>query len=263
VSAVVAVFIIGGRQLGLAVLMHEASHRTLFKKARINDWVGNWLCAYPVWADLEPYRPYHLKHHAKLWTDEDPDLSLVLPFPISRDSLYRKVWRDLSGQTGWKRAMATLRRDLSISEGKVRRLGGDGLTFHNLLGVLSTNLVLFGLLAVCGWPSLYLLWIAAWFTAYSLFMRVRSISEHAMIPDPASVFTNSRTTLASWWERILLAPNRVNYHLEHHLLMRVPHYRLPRFHRMLRSRGALEGACVSRGYLATLALASSRPASVG
>ena len=42
-TIVLALFVIGGRQLGLAVLMHEAAHRTLFRNRRFNDWAGNWL----------------------------------------------------------------------------------------------------------------------------------------------------------------------------------------------------------------------------
>jgi len=56
-TVVVAIFVIGARQLGFAVLMHEAAHRTLFSNRWLNDWAGNWLCAYPVWGDLHPYRP--------------------------------------------------------------------------------------------------------------------------------------------------------------------------------------------------------------
>jgi len=94
-SILVALFTIGARQLGFAVLMHEASHHTLFKNRKLNDFVGNWLCAYPVWADLRPYRPYHLRHHSRNWTDEDPDLDLATKFPVDRASLRRKIWRDL------------------------------------------------------------------------------------------------------------------------------------------------------------------------
>ena len=74
------------------------------------------------------------------------------------------------------------------------------------------------------------------------------------LPDPSDPLRNTRTTLVSWWERLLLAPNRVNYHLEHHLLMTVPHYKLPRLHRMLDARGLLDGALVTRGYRAVLQL---------
>jgi fatty acid desaturase len=258
ITVLVAVFVIGARQLGFAVLMHEAAHRTLFRNRRLNDWAGNWLCAYPVWGDLYPYRPYHLQHHAKTWTADDPDLALANPFPITRASLRRKVWRDLSGKTGWKRFRATLKRDLGRSRGRVRRNFDAGL--EALHGVAITNGVLLALLVAAGHPALYLLWIAAWLTSYSLVMRVRSIAEHAMIPDPESDVGNTRTTLARWWERLLIAPNYVNYHLEHHLLMTVPHYNLPRMHRLLRDRGVLGDACVTHGYPGVLALAASRAA---
>lgn len=170
----------------------------------------------------------------------------------------RKIWRDLSGQTGWKRFRATLRRDLGRSRGRVRRNFDAGP--EALHGVLITNAALFGLLALVGHPALYLLWVGAWLTTYSLVMRIRSIAEHAMITDPSSELRNTRTTLARWWERLLIAPNYVNFHLEHHLLMTVPHYNLPRMHRMLRDRGVLTDACVTRGYRDVLAVAASRVA---
>jgi fatty acid desaturase len=255
-TVVFALFVIGARQLGFAVLMHEAAHRSLFKNRQVNDWVGNWLCAYPVWGDLVPYRPYHLQHHSKTWTAEDPDLSLAMAFPITRRSLARKIWRDLSGQTGWKRAKATYKRDLGRSQGRVRRLDFTGT--RNMRGVLTTNLILLGILVAAGHPALYLLWVAAWLTTYSLVMRIRSIAEHAMIDDPADPLGNTRTTIARWWERLLVAPNCVNFHLEHHLAMTVPHYQLRRMHRLLRARGVLADACVTRGYLAVLGRAASR-----
>ena len=263
-TTIVALFIIGARQLGLTVLMHEASHWTLFKNKRVNDWAANWLCAYPTWADLRPYRSYHLQHHAKNWTEEDPDRGLASPFPVTRQSMRRKVWRDLSGQTGWKRAKVTLRRDLgkgnkensrlSMSEMSRRRGGGT----NALVGMVVTNGLLLALLWSLGHPALYLLWVGAWMTTYSLAMRIRAIAEHSMPGDPADHMTNTRTTLASWWERMVVAPNRVNFHLEHPLLVAVPHYKLPAMHRMLERAGVLEGASVARGYLDVLRLASSK-----
>lgn len=257
-TIVVALFVIGGRQLGMSILMHEAAHRTLFRNRTLNDFVGNWLAAYPVWSDTVPYRPYHLRHHAKNWTKDDPDLDLVTPFPVTRDSLRRKIWRDLSGQTGLKRMRATLRRDLSMGNAgrKTNREGQSAVSA--LSGVVMTNLVLLGILAAFGRPELYLLWIGAWLTTYSLIMRVRAIAEHTMPGDPADLLKNSRTTLVGPIGRLIFAPNYVNYHLEHHLLMTVPHYKLPVFHRMLRERGLLGDANVMHGYASVLALASSK-----
>jgi fatty acid desaturase len=252
-TIVAALFIIGGRQLSCAAIMHDAAHRCLFRSRRLNDWAGNWLAAYPVWSDLHAYRPYHLRHHAKTGTAEDPDIGLIRPFPITRRSLWRKVWRDLSGRTGRKFARAAWARTFG-------RRRTDPVARRAALGVAVTNLVLLSIVAAAGRPALYLLWVGAWFTTYTLVTRVRAIAEHALTPDQDDPLRNTRTVLPRWWERLLVAPNRLNYHLEHHLLMTVPHYNLPRLHRLLQDRGALDRACIERGYLAVLRSASGAPA---
>jgi fatty acid desaturase len=263
-TIVVALFLIGARQLGMAVVMHEAAHRTLFKTRKLNDWVGNWLAAYPVWADVVPYRQYHLTHHAKTGTVEDPDLGLAAPFPITRSSFKRKVWRDLSGRTGWKQAKAVFLRDVGWSKKPNQRSFGfnrgeqPDVGWHKITPVAVTNLALLGILTLAGYPALYLLWVASWLTTYRLVTRIRSIAEHGMVPDNLDPLRNTRTTIASWWERLFLAPNLVNYHLEHHLLMTVPHHNLPRFHRMLRERGVIDDSPVTEGYFDVLKLATSR-----
>ena len=57
-----------------------------------------------------------------------------------------------------------------------------------------------------------------------------------------------------------MAPNRVNYHLEHHLLMTVPHYNLPLFHEKLKEKGLIDRCLITHGYWQVLADASARPA---
>ncbi|RZJ32873.1 MAG: fatty acid desaturase, partial [Brevundimonas sp.] len=96
------VAIVGTRQLGLAILMHEAAHGGLSTHRRLNDGLGHWLCAVPIGASLASYRPYHLSHHRFAQQPEDPDLVLSAPFPVSPASLRRKVLRDLTGQTFFK-----------------------------------------------------------------------------------------------------------------------------------------------------------------
>jgi len=131
--------------------------------------------------------------------------------------------------------------------------------WHKLFPAVLTNLVLFGIVAAFGHPEVYLLWVVAWLTVNTLVTRIRSIAEHALTAETSEPLRNTRTTEVRWWERLLLAPNRVNYHLEHHLLMTVPHYHLPRLHRLLSERGALDHACVERGYWNVLRRAASRP----
>ena len=42
-TVLLGVVLLGGRMLGLAVLMHECGHGTLFARARWGDWVGQYL----------------------------------------------------------------------------------------------------------------------------------------------------------------------------------------------------------------------------
>ena len=76
----------------------------------------------------------------------------------------------------------------------------------------------------------------------------------AAVPDlfDQDVRRNTRTVDAPWWQRLVFAPNGVNYHLEHHLLASVPCYRLSALRTLLRQRGALDGMPEFRGYGAVL-----------
>jgi fatty acid desaturase len=247
--------------------MHEAGHRTLFRNRRLNDCVGNWLGAYPAWSgEVEPYRRYHSVHHAHTGTERDPDLKLATAFPITHKSLWRKIWRDLSGQTGWKQAKLIAKRDLGLSMRRNQRNRGlkvgqsADVGWHKIVPVVVTNAVLFGACWAADAPAVYLLWPLAWLTSYRLTLRIRSIAEHALADLGTETFRNTRTTTANLFARVFLSPNRVNYHLEHHLVMTVPHYNLPRFHQLLRDRGLLDHALLSPSYVAVLRDASAKSA---
>ena len=82
---VLAVMLIGARQLGLAILEHDAAHGALHPNAKLNDWMAEWLCGSPVGGSLKRYRPYHLTHHKYTEQPEDPDLVLSRPFPVTKD----------------------------------------------------------------------------------------------------------------------------------------------------------------------------------
>lgn len=257
-TILLALFIIGTRQLGLAVLMHESAHQTLFRSRWLNDFAGNWLAAYPIYLSADMYRAHHIEHHAKTWTDEDPDLELATPFPVTKASMMRKVARDLFGVTGVKQLVGTTFLVIKVCRGEQVDAGTLPLRFERdaalrmVVGTLLTNFVLFGVLWALGHPMLYLLWLAAWLTTNKLVARIRSIAEHAVVPDPTDPIGQTRTVRAGWLERLFIAPNRVQYHLEHHLLMTVPHYNLRRFHQMLRQRGLLEDACIADNYAQVL-----------
>ena len=245
-----AVMIIGARQLGLAILMHDAAHGCLHPNLKVNDGVAEWLCG----GGLAGYRGYHLQHHKYAQQAEDPDLGLSAPFPVSRRSLRRKIVRDLTGQTWFKQRFGRLGARL-----KARAPGAPiGPILVDEIRRQRRWLIFNGLaLAVCGVAGFWWAWFALWLlpraTWFQLVTRLRNIAEHALVakdePDP---LRHARTTQANVVERALIAPYYVNYHCEHHMFMHMPCWSLPRARRLLTRRGvasAMEGA---PGYLSVL-----------
>ena len=259
-----SVMIIGTRQLGLAILMHEAAHGGLARNLRLNDGLGHWLCAVPIGASLDAYRPYHLSHHRFAQQAEDPDLVLSAPFPVTGASLRRKIIRDLTGQTFFKQrilfALQGLRSrgatrgasDEDIAEGAV-------VTGRSLAPFLLVNAaMLLGLSLIGVWWAWFALWLLPMATWFPLVTRLRNIAEHACVEGSAvDPYRAARTTRASWWERALIAPYWVNFHAEHHLFMHVPCWSLPRLHRAIRARPQGAGMEVAPGYVAVLKQASN------
>ncbi|MSR13169.1 MAG: fatty acid desaturase [Gammaproteobacteria bacterium] len=251
VTYIFAVMLIGSRQLGILILMHDGAHGTLARTPKLNHFLSQWGCAYLMLAETAAYRRYHLEHHARTMQDDDPDLVLIGHYPIARASLRRKLLRDLLGRTGYAQRRDQLRsalgpRDLGwpVRVQNLRRKLGPQLAF---------NLGLFGVLSASGhWAYYFTLWILPALTWQQMVLRIRNIAEHAAIPDRNDPFKNARTTIASVVERMLIAPYWVNYHLEHHLLMWVPCYRLPLLRQYLVENGHRPHMATSVGYWAVL-----------
>ncbi|HET6537708.1 MAG TPA: fatty acid desaturase family protein [Sphingopyxis sp.] len=284
-----AIIFLGGRQLGFAILMHDAAHGALHPKRKINNFVGQWLTGAMVGSDLLAYRTYHLQHHKYTQQPEDPDLALSKPFPTSKASLRRKMIRDLTGQTFFKQRLsqfafawiglkAMLRGDASDSKQQGTRGGtlfnkqsDDGISSpkQDLAGAMSVTratgrfllmqgLLLAASLILYGWTP-YLLWLAALATTFQLYLRIRNIAEHACTTtgseDP---FSHARTTKAGLLARATVAPYYVNFHSEHHLFMGVPCYRLPKVHAALGQAGHHDDMIISPNYRSVLRQATSK-----
>jgi fatty acid desaturase len=263
---VATVILLGGRQLALAVAMHEAAHGTLFRSRWCNEVLTDWLCARPVWSDTARYRVHHLQHHAHTGTDRDPDLGLALAEPMSRASLARKLLRDITGASGLRRIVGLLAIDAELLAfdvgGSPRRAPVRSAGYHlralarNLWKPLVANAAMFAALYALGHAWVYLAWVVAYLTMFSLVLRVRSLAEHACTVRTDDQLRNTRTTHAGLLARVTFAPLHVNYHLEHHLLPTVPWWRLPALHRMLVARDALPATSLARGYVHVLQLVS-------
>ncbi|WP_299457227.1 fatty acid desaturase family protein [uncultured Microscilla sp.] len=271
-TILLALVLLGGRQLACAILMHDMSHRAVFKSARLNAFVGNWLGGYPVINDCVRYRPYHIKHHVNVGTTKDPDLSLTYGYPTTVMSFLRKVARDLAGITGVKTQLGVALINFGYIEytasRTVHKISQSNRSKWNVIktGVnyywqpLLANAMIWCVLWLCGAGWVFLVWVAALFTTFNFSLRVRSIAEHSMVPDLEDAHRNTRTTYANWWEKLLFAPNNVNYHAEHHLLMTVPPYNLPKMHQIIKARGFYEQGVLAQNYWQIIKMAVSKKA---
>lgn len=280
IATPVAIALVGSRQLGLSILMHEAAHGLLHPNRKINNFVGEWFGGAATGSDLQAYRAYHLTHHRFTQQEEDPDLSLSAPFPTSEASMKRKIIRDLTAQTffkqrssqfkkAWRGLKAILRGERDQAGAKRDTSAGQTLNNSSRAGIgaepatvdgsittaktvgrflLVHVIVLLISLATLGIIP-FLIWIVALMTSFQLILRIRNIAEHACTTtggdDP---FSHARTTYANWWERMTLAPYWVNYHSEHHLFMGVPCYNLTKANQLLIEKGYGPRMTLAQGY---------------
>ena len=255
ITFLLAVLVIAGRQLGLAILMHEGAHGLIVNNTKNNNQLSQWICAFPVWSDTYGYRHYHLAHHRHTQTADDPDLSLSKPFPVNKLSFVRKVLRDTFGITGLVQryeliVKTLLTKDTKKDDGK--RISGFQ-SKNTLFGILISNIIIFiSFSAVGQWWYYFAFWLLPLLTFLQLFLRIRNIAEHAGVKDNCNDFNNARTTYANILERTFVAPYYVNYHVEHHLLMFVPCYKLKEAHELLLKKGHKEEIEIKDGYISLL-----------
>lgn len=263
-----SILLLCGVHVGLAILTHEAAHRSLFANTRLNEWIGQYLCALPNFNHMTMYRTYHMAHHRHAGTAEDPDLVMVERYPIARASLRRKLLRDLTGQSGIRFLIGTVGMTAGYwkfqQNGIVEKLeyptpqrfadyaarfiangGGWSIAWQFAIG---------GVLAAFGHGELYLLWALAYLIPFPFFMRIRVLADHGAVHDLHSrnPLEHARSTQANWIEKLLLAPHNEHYHLEHHLMPSAPHWNLPKLHAILVRDGVIPSANQATGMLDVL-----------
>ncbi|MCX5468100.1 fatty acid desaturase family protein [Acinetobacter nematophilus] len=240
--------ILGGRHLALAIVMHEAAHYTLFKDRWMNDVFANWTSAKFIWNDVRKFRAHHMVHHAHTTASFDPDRPIYEALPVTRKSLIRKFARDFIGLTGMKFFIGRMLMSAGVlkwSDAMGERADTSHWPWHRYLtnffrdfwATFLVNLMLYQILAATGHGWLFLMWILAYAIPFTIFVRIRAMAEHACLELVSDTLRNTRTTSAGWLARMTVAPVRVNYHMEHHLMASVPYYRLPRLHKLLLQRG--------------------------
>jgi fatty acid desaturase len=241
-----AVIVIGSRINGLGALMHDAAHYRGYANRQLNDFVGE-ILALPTSTSMAGYRNSHFAHHRELNSENDPDWQRNLglkeyEFPASPTSVLMRTLqyllglKTISAVTGFHKNKDT--RDIAAAVARAR------LFFFAALLVSS---IVLGF-----WKMILLYWIVPLMTVFLAIRYVRSVAEHYAV-EHENVLNESRTVVAPFWERWLIAPWGLNYHIEHHLFPGVPCFRLAELHRLLMTRDPYpQVAHVTYGYFSGL-----------
>ena len=216
----VSLLLIGSRHRALSNLVHDASHGNLIKDRRINDWVTNFLAAFPMLDTVKSYRRYHGLHHANLGSlTADPDAITHLRYGFNdlepwTGTFLRNYTRLLLLKNAWIDSMGSGITDLSRKE-KLQ----VGLWWLTVLSFL----------VAIGGPSLAFtfatLWIVARATAYHAIRLFAEFLDHTGLK-ATSVVDFSRFLPHSGIIAWLCHPHQDTFHLVHHLAPNIPHYHL-------------------------------------
>jgi fatty acid desaturase len=225
---VIAFVLMGRAHAQFASLMHEAAHRLLFSRKKINDFVGNWLLGFPTMTSTPAYRRVHMAHHREEFGPEEPDIPLYANYPVSKASVRRKLIRDATGQTGIKLLSAQM-RGLQSPDTRVRR---------TLFKMLTVQVVILALCIIAGYPLVYFfMWVLPYLTVWRVINRLRSIAEHGGLRADSDRRITTHSVRQSALARFFLVPFNLGWHLAHHVDAGVPFRHLPAYHRHLRDAG--------------------------
>jgi fatty acid desaturase len=248
-AALIAIVLIAPLQHALFILAHEAAHYRLHSNRTLNDVLGR-MIGMLGGVSMCSYRVIHRLHHNYLYKPQDPDIALHGGYPRGKKYLIKKLLKDLTGQTAFKNYAyffgnpainlntKVTQRPLDDTAPSLRRAALQDrwfvVAFHVLMPI-----AMFAL----GWGWYYVvLWVIPLLTLLQAILRLRAICEHGAVTDFSSPLTAARTNIANAWQRFFIFPHHVNYHLAHHLYPAVPHYNLPRLHKILQREGILAHA---------------------
>jgi fatty acid desaturase len=243
-----AAFLLMGRaHCLLNILGHEAAHRLLFTKKPVNDFVGRWMLSFASFTPFDLYRRAHMAHHKDEMGPNEPDVNLYEGYPITRDSLLRKLRRDAFFESGYKNLKPLV---MALFAKERRPIAAR---------IFVVQAVIFATLTAFGHPWLYpVLWVAPWMSVWKVLNRLRAIAEHGGMTRSADRRLTTHVIRQRPLARFWMVPYKTGWHLAHHVDMGIPFRNLPKLHRELVAAGWIVPEIEYPSYTALWRALSSR-----
>jgi fatty acid desaturase len=221
-----AAIIVGNRYYALWIIAHDGLHRRLFDSTASNDLFCDLFALAPIGAITRINNRNHLRHHAHLGTEADPDRH--------KHACFNKATRPqvLGYITAFSSVVLSIKHVFSGGTDSGTEAPAEPLSHYRLRDLallLGWQAALFVTLTLLfGWWAYFALWWAPVFVFVFLADNLRTFLEHSQ-PESDLAADEHRlvTNTPRWLERQLLAPMNMHYHAAHHLWPSIPYYNLP------------------------------------
>lgn len=239
----IAFLTLTSRSGALLALAHEAHHSALLPNKRWNDLIGAWFCAYPVGSVYGSSRAVHMAHHKFLNTADDPDMAFHREADKAspRQFVFHFARLVLGGQL-WTSIVVNglMRPQVKQQNGNAPQVVVNRRGHPEIINLLLVQFFIFcALWAASGeWWLYAIIWFAPIATLGTFFQFMRGFVDHAKLASDESGAAKYRLCTVrqvNSFERAFLAPFDFNYHGEHHMFPTVPHYLLPKLHKLMQS----------------------------
>ncbi|WP_395687902.1 fatty acid desaturase family protein [Aestuariivirga sp.] len=195
----------------LYTVVHEAVHANISSRRRSLAWVdtlaGVTACL-PLWLNFHQHRRQHMVHHARTNEDDDPDIYarggfwgwLLVRLPLALVGYFNPVqqYRDC------------------------RRFGCTRQEYvFTFLGFSAGAALVAAILAMGYWKELLLLWFVPWWIGQTIMLTFFTWTPHHDHHETGR-YRNTRISLFPFANILLQGQN---YHLIHHMMPGIPHYR--------------------------------------
>lgn len=243
---IAGIFIIAGRQHAFFVMVHEGAHRLIHSNIRLNDFISDIFCAFPLFVRTEAYRYHHGRHHQYLNSDKDPDWARKIvnadwSFPQNKGQFFkRNCLKYLFGYGVLEIILFMyVLGNLGTKNRKIKF--ASRTAYYLCIGAILSYFSF--------WEEFLLYWLVPYAFVLPFLNRIRSIAEHFAL-EYKNVFSHSRNVYPTWLDRLFFAPHNVCLHLDHHLFPAVAFYNLPKLHKkLLEDDEYKKSAHINQGYL--------------
>ena len=224
-------FLMGIIQNTLATFIHEAAHGHVFTNKTLNDKLGHFFFAAPLFSYLEDYRFLHWEHHRHTGKiNKDPELMLYRRMGLKTNNFTSRevVMIFIKSLTGIHAIKGLLfLNKFYLSKRKEGLIKKPGLFEHASIAFWFIAIPF--LMWKMNMLGTYLLvWIVPSYTFFTTMLLWHGFGEHIREKE-SCLCENTFSHNFDFFTTQILYPINSSYHLEHHLYPQLPWHSLKRF----------------------------------